>query len=84
MTGGGRIHSPEGACAPDPALTGKATFGFVYKKGANIPMGNTQFVLHVADLGILLHGVSASSSKVQNQAYSYARAVSKTDITIAR
>lgn len=45
VTGGGWINSPEGAYTADPSLTGKATFGFVarYKKGANVPDGNTQF-----------------------------------------
>ena len=52
VTGGGWIDSPEGAYTPDPALTGKATFGFVskYKKGADVPTGQTQFQFHVADL----------------------------------
>jgi hypothetical protein len=52
VTGGGWIDSPEGAYAPDPLLTGKATFGFVskYKKGAQTPEGNTEFVFKAADL----------------------------------
>ena len=52
VTGGGWINSPEGAYTPDPTLTGKATFGFVakYKKGANVPTGNTEFQFKVADL----------------------------------
>jgi len=47
VTGGGWIDSPEGAYAPDPSLTGKANFGFnaKYKKGANEPIGNTEFQL---------------------------------------
>jgi hypothetical protein len=42
----------EGACAVDPWLTGKATFGFVskYKKGADAPTGQTEFQFKVADL----------------------------------
>jgi hypothetical protein len=41
-----------GAYTPNPSLTGKATFGFVskYLKGANIPIGNTQFQFHLANL----------------------------------
>ncbi|MBK7329812.1 MAG: hypothetical protein IPI85_12225 [Dehalococcoidia bacterium] len=41
-----------GAYAPDPSLTGQATLGFVsqYKKGANVPTGNTQFQFHAAGL----------------------------------
>jgi hypothetical protein len=52
VTGGGWITSPEGAYTPDPTLTGKGTFGFVskYKKGANVPTGNTEFHFKVADL----------------------------------
>jgi PKD repeat protein len=52
VTGGGWIDSPAGAYAADPTLTGKATFGFVskYKKGANVPTGNTEFHFNVADL----------------------------------
>jgi PKD repeat protein len=52
VTGGGWINSPPGACAVDPALTGKATFGFVakYLKGANVPSGNTEFQFKAGDL----------------------------------
>ncbi|MFC2064275.1 PKD domain-containing protein [Chloroflexota bacterium] len=51
VTGGGWIWSPEGAYADALTLSGKATFGFVskYKKGANIPTGNTEFQFKVAD-----------------------------------
>ena len=52
VTGGGWIDSPEGAYASDPLLTGKANFGFAskYKKGADVPTGQTQFRFRVADL----------------------------------
>jgi hypothetical protein len=52
VTGGGWILSPTGAYAADETLTGKATFGFVskYKKGANVPTGETQFQFTVANL----------------------------------
>lgn len=45
VTGGGWISSPAGAYAADPALSGKASFGFVakYLPGANRPSGNTEF-----------------------------------------
>ena len=45
VTGGGWVDSPAGAYIPDPALSGKATFGFVskYQKGSNVPTGNTEF-----------------------------------------
>jgi hypothetical protein len=52
VTGGGWIDSPEGAYTADPSMTGKATFGFVakYKKGANVPDGNTEFQFKAGDL----------------------------------
>ena len=45
VTGGGWIQSPAGSYAPDPALAGKANFGFVskYKKGMTVPTGETEF-----------------------------------------
>jgi hypothetical protein len=50
VTGGGWIMSPAGAYVDAPAMTGKATFGFVskYKKGATVPEGNTEFQFHAA------------------------------------
>lgn len=50
VTGGGWIISPLGAYTPDPALTGKANFGFVsrYQKGQTVPTGDTEFHLHCA------------------------------------
>jgi hypothetical protein len=52
VTGGGWIDSPAGAYKPDESLTGKATFGFVskYKRGSDIPTGNTEFQFHAGDL----------------------------------
>jgi hypothetical protein len=52
VTGGGWINSPVGAFTANPALTGKANFGFVskYQKGANVPTGQTQFQFKVANL----------------------------------
>ena len=52
VTGGGWIQSPAGAYAPDAALTGKATFGFVakYQKGASAPSGNTEFEFKAGSL----------------------------------
>jgi hypothetical protein len=45
VTGGGWINSPAGAYRPNPALVGKANFGFVskYQKGARCPTGETEF-----------------------------------------
>jgi hypothetical protein len=46
VTGGGWINSPPGAYAPNPGLTGPATFGFVskyQKSNSTIPTGETQF-----------------------------------------
>ena len=52
VTGGGWIISPAGAYTSDTSLSEKATFGFVsmYKKGATVPTGQTQFQFKVADL----------------------------------
>ena len=52
VTGGGWIWSHEGAYKGDPALKGKASFGFVakYKKGNNIPEGHTEFHFHAGNL----------------------------------
>jgi hypothetical protein len=52
VTGGGWIDSPEGAYKPEPPLTGKANFGFVskYKKGADVPTGQTEFQFKIAGL----------------------------------
>lgn len=52
VTGGGWITSPEGAFVANPALTGKASFGFnsKYKNGASVPTGNTEFQFKLADL----------------------------------
>jgi hypothetical protein len=52
VTGGAWIMSPPGALAANPAMTGKANFGFVsnYKKGANTPEGNTEFQFQAGNL----------------------------------
>ena len=51
VTGGGWITSPAGAYVANPALTGKASFGFVskYQQGATIPTGDTEFQFRAAD-----------------------------------
>jgi uncharacterized repeat protein (TIGR03803 family) len=52
VTGGGWIHSPVNAYAPNPAATGTARFGFVsrYQKGATQPVGTTNFEFEAAGL----------------------------------
>jgi len=52
VTGGGWINSLAGAYTANPAMAGKATFGFVskYKKGQTVPDGNTEFQFHAASL----------------------------------
>jgi len=52
VTGGGWIDSPVDAYTEDLLVAGKANFGFVskYKKGAEVPTGNTEFVFHAANL----------------------------------
>jgi PKD repeat protein len=58
VTGGGWIYSPAGAYLLDDTLEGKANFGFVskYKKGADVPTGNTEFQFHAGNLNF--HGGS--------------------------
>ncbi len=52
VTGGGWIHSPANAYAPNPAAAGTARFGFVsrYQKGATQPVGTTGFEFEAAGL----------------------------------
>lgn len=52
VTGGGWFYSPTGAYMSNPALTGKANFGFVskYQKGSTVPQGNTDFQFQAGDL----------------------------------
>jgi hypothetical protein len=52
VTGGGWINSPAGAYTANPALTGKANFGFVskYQNGANVPTGDTEFQFKAGNL----------------------------------
>ena len=54
VTGGGWIDSAAGSYAADPALEGRANFGFVskYKKGATVPDGQTEFQFHAGDLNV--------------------------------
>ena len=52
VTGGGWINSPVNMDYQYMSVEGKATFGFVakYKKGANVPDGNTEFHNKAGDL----------------------------------
>lgn len=52
VTGGGWIQSPAGAFTLNPAISGRANFGFVskYQPGANKPTGQTEFQFQVANL----------------------------------
>lgn len=52
VTGGGWFHSMPGAYVADPTLTGRANFGFVskYQKGANVPVGQTEFIFKAGGL----------------------------------
>ena len=52
VTGSGWINSPAGASPSNPALTGKARFGFVSKRepGDALPTGWTRFEFNVANL----------------------------------
>ncbi|MEU8171781.1 family 43 glycosylhydrolase [Microbispora hainanensis] len=52
ITGGGWIDSPAGAYRANPALTGRATFGFVakYVKKTAVPIGATTFAFQAGRL----------------------------------
>jgi uncharacterized repeat protein (TIGR01451 family) len=52
VTGGGWIIAQAGSYRPDPTLSGRANFGFnsKYKKGANVPDGQTEFQFQVGNL----------------------------------
>jgi hypothetical protein len=52
VTGAGWFDSPAGAYRADPALSGRATFGFVsrYRQGATNPSGETEFSFRAGDL----------------------------------
>jgi hypothetical protein len=52
VSGNGAIDSPPGAFPADPSLSGLATFGFQsrYRRGAQVPDGNTRFRFRLADL----------------------------------
>jgi hypothetical protein len=52
VTGGGWINSPAGAYRADPTAIGKANFGFVskYKKGSDVPTGETEFQFKTGNL----------------------------------
>jgi probable HAF family extracellular repeat protein len=52
VTGGGWFTSPVGAFSPLPAVTGKATFGFVakYVKGKTAPEGTTELSFATAQM----------------------------------
>jgi hypothetical protein len=52
VTGGGWIYSEAGADVLHPDAEGKANFGFVskYKKGADVPDGQTEFQFKAGDL----------------------------------
>jgi hypothetical protein len=68
VTGGGWIMSGDGAYAADPSATGKANFGFVskYKKGSNIPEGQTEFQFKAGDLNFHSSAYDSGSLVVSN------------------
>jgi predicted extracellular nuclease len=59
VTGGGWINSPAGAYPDDPALTGRATFGFValYADGMAPPVGSVEFRFAPANMNFRSTGL---------------------------
>ncbi len=62
VTGGGWFNSPDGALV-GTHTTGKANFGFVskYKKGSNVPEGNTEFQFQAGNLNFSSSTYNAGS-----------------------
>ena len=91
VTGGGWINSPAGAYAADPALTGRANFGFnaKYLPGRNTPDGSTEFNFKVGNLNFhstVYEWLVVSGAKAQykgsgriNNAGDYAFTLTATD-----
>ncbi|SHG87820.1 Por secretion system C-terminal sorting domain-containing protein, partial [Flavobacterium fluvii] len=79
VTGGGWINSPAGAYTANPALTGKANFGFnaKYKKGSTQVDGNTEFQFHTGNLNF-----SSSSHDAMSLVIAGAQAIYKGKGTI--
>jgi hypothetical protein len=76
VTGGGWIMSPEGACrlaGCTNGTTGRANFGFVskYKKGSNIPEGETQFQFQAGNLNFHSSSYDVGSLVVQGYKAQY-------------
>jgi len=72
VTGIGWINSPAGASPSNPALTGKARFGFVSKRepGDALPTGWTRFEFNVANLsfyGASQQGLVVAGAKAHYQ-----------------
>ena len=72
VTGSGWINSPAGAWPSDPALTGKASFGFVSKcePGDALPSGWTRFQFSDANLsfyGASQQGLVVAGAKAHYQ-----------------
>jgi streptogramin lyase len=72
VTGSGRITSPAGAYTANPALTGKASFGFnaKYQSGSTAPAGSAQFQFPAANLSFQSTGydwliISGSQAQFQ-------------------
>ncbi|MES2649732.1 MAG: MBG domain-containing protein, partial [Bacteroidota bacterium] len=63
VTGGGWINSPEGAYYANTSLSGRANFGFnsKYKKGSQIPDGNTEFQFQTGNLNFSSISYSSGS-----------------------
>ncbi|MFV8331424.1 MBG domain-containing protein, partial [Flavobacterium sp. LB3P6] len=79
VTGGGWINSPLGAYTANPALTGKANFGFnaKYKKGSTQVDGNTEFQFQTGNLNF-----SSSSHDAMSLVIAGAQAIYKGKGTI--
>jgi hypothetical protein len=76
VTGGGWINSPVGACklaGCNDNTVGKANFGFVskYKKGSNVPEGQTEFQFQAGNLNFHSSAYDLGSLVVQGYKAQY-------------
>jgi VCBS repeat-containing protein len=76
VTGGGWIMSPAGACQLNTACltqTGRANFGFVskYKRGSNVPEGQTEFQFQAGNLNFHSSAYDVGSLVVQTYKAQY-------------
>jgi hypothetical protein len=85
VTGGGWILSPAGAYTLNPALTGKANFGFVAKYDKGVAKGQTEFQFHAGDFNFnseVYESLVVSGYKAQYRGFGKVNGVSGYKFTL--